>query len=223
MQNSQKEVAPVRQPRSNEDLWMLQEEFKKNYINERATEVLRHFTLLNSDENIDPQLQINTYHGIPIISISQPTAILEVGSGMGGVTKAYKALFPEAVFFSIDKDPRAATAVLEQQQFIQGDVTQFATEQEIVAQLDSESDTRVDHMVALKTNADVILHLVKLWMQNPTTFSLLFSYIDGEINRDDMREIEEQLAKVSKENKAKLYFHDGRDYKEIAWVLKSAT
>lgn len=198
------------------DLWREKIQDTELIQNNRTAELVRHLSVSFADS---PHLEIQTYHGKLLIKVERPKTILEVGSGIGGVTAAYRHVLPEVQIISIDRDERAAFAAEKNgvSMFMKGDIT-AASDEQLSQLLGRDFSEPVNHIVALKTSGEVALFLFDLWQKRSALATLFVSLIE-ETDTQFVRKMDSLFNAYSGENKTRFFLHEGRDYHEVAWVI----
>ncbi len=133
-----------------------------SYREARAHEAANYF--LPTEEGVEFQVGGRLKAKLPL-----PHGVLEVGPGFGGVTQAYRQVFPDAYLVAIDADPRA-TEVAKQNNivddFTEGDVTHLS-DGELkkrlgLSETNSEANAqKIDHISALRTSGPLVLFLLE--------------------------------------------------------------
>lgn len=205
-------------PRSDKnysDLWAESATTTEFVKQARAAEVLNHLAL-NQDTG---EFKFQTYHRRPLLYVPKPATMCDVGSGIGGVTLAYRKLLPELQIIDVDVDERAEEAAKQSgaNAFLKADALQFTQDdwKEVATSLGVE---QLDQVVALKTKGEVALQLLvernKYFPQ-----SVIFLSLIQECDADYVTAINTHLKTISSEAWLRFYLYEGRNYHEIAWVV----
>lgn len=196
------------------DLWASPTDLQANIRSQRISEIVSRF-FVGADTT-----QVIAESGKVITEIASPRSVLEIGSGMGAVTAAYRKLFLGIPIHAIDIDSRAAeNAKANEAHFVQSNVLKMTGHD--VQNLATESGLPpFDHLVALKTAAEVVKHIIELLKAGELGSVTSFLSLIEETDQKFLPEISRELAQLSDYDIVKLYLHESRAYHEVAWLIK---
>lgn len=149
---------------------------------------------------------------------------MEIGSGVGGGTRALREQFVDSHLSLIDRDPRAAKIAYMHQlgAFRLADVTKLSPEK--LGQLLHLQDTNeppVDHISMLRTAGEAILALLQVLSQTSFRGELFFSLI-MQTDRQHLVEVVNSLQNLSDQGRISFQtftMHEGRDFTEKGWLV----